>query len=442
MTNRGNHAFRAARESRGWTQEDFVEAFAATARTIGLNLDLSVRQVRRWESENPPWPQRPYRKTLEQLLGLPPEALGFARTVRGQGTASEASMNATPETILVPMLAPQITPETAVFLSDLHRPDVDDVVWAADGALTGPSTIAALWASIQNYWSLDDRFGGRTLRSAVLGQLRYVEVLQSAAPDDRTERELHIIAQEFYRLAGWTHFDSSKFDAARRYFTKAAKMAGSIEDWPFLANVLACMSLQATYENQANDAVALVGEAKDLSRTTATPRVRAMLAMRESFGHAVLGDRSATHRALAEAHSSFEAATDDDHDPAWARYFDETKLLVDTGIARSQLGEHRPAAALIETALDREDRQRARVRAFHELWLANTRLQAGELAEACEIAATVCRTAGQLESMRITEHVEAFRDRVLPQQDERPVLEFLDIYNEVKATRRPPELTV
>lgn len=435
MTSKSNHALKSIRERR-WTQEEFVEAFAERSRAMGQNLELSVRQVRRWESGAPPWPQPPYRKVLEDLFGVAIEALGFTRPRRGHNTADAAQV--VEGSILEPSA---ITSATSAFLSDLHGPDVDDLLWAAEGILTGPSTITALWASIKGYWNLDDRFGGRTLRPAIVGQLRYVEGLQATAPDGRTANELRVIAQEFYRLAGWTHFDSRKFEAARRYFKKAAKMAGEIEDWSFMANVLACMSLQATYENKANDAVALVGEAKDLSRATATPRVRAMLAMREAFGHAVLGDSSATHRALAEAHTTFEEATDDDHDPAWARYFDETKLIVDTGIARSQLGEHRPAATLIETALQREDEQSTRVRAFHELWLANTRLQAGELVEACKIAATACRTAGHLDSMRVTEHIDAFRTSVLPHQGERPVLQFLDTYNEIKAARRLPELS-
>jgi len=70
---------RSARTSRGWSQEELVEHFEAEARRLGIGLSLSVRQVRRWESEQPPWPHPPYRKVLEHLFSVQIEALGFRR---------------------------------------------------------------------------------------------------------------------------------------------------------------------------------------------------------------------------------------------------------------------------------------------------------------------------------------------------------------------------
>ena len=58
-----------------------------------------------------------------------------------------------------------------------------------------------------------------------------------------------------------------------------------------------------------------------------------MLAMREAFAHATLGDRRATHTAISEAHSHFERIHEDDPDPAWVTYFDKPKLIVDGQIA-------------------------------------------------------------------------------------------------------------
>jgi tetratricopeptide (TPR) repeat protein len=426
----GNLAFKAARGRRGWTQEEFAESFQAAARKLGLNLALSARQVRRWESDDPPWPQPPYRRVLEELFSVPITALGFTPPPRG--LAPQDSVTPTPVSGIITRSA---------FLSEVHSPDVDDLLWAADATQTEPSTIAALWASIENYWRLDDQFGGKVLRPAIIGQLRYIEVLLQAGPDPQTKFELRVILQEFYRLAGWTHFDSRKFDAATRYFKKAALMARDIQDWPFMANVLACMSLQATYQDRPDDALALVQEAKDISRGTATPRVTAILSMREAFAHAVLKDSAACHRALAASHSSFKTAGDDDGDPPWARYFNETKLTVDTGIARGQLGENRQAGELIGQALAQEDESSTRVRAFHQLWLATTHFRAGELAEACRIAEQATRSAGHLDSLRIADHIDGFRALVLPRRAETPVAEFLTVAAQIRLVRQTPELT-
>lgn len=79
----GNQAFKAARGAADWTQEELVERFEVQARSLGLNLGLSVRQVRRWESAQPPWPRAPYRRVLQELFGLSADQLGFIRPRRG-----------------------------------------------------------------------------------------------------------------------------------------------------------------------------------------------------------------------------------------------------------------------------------------------------------------------------------------------------------------------
>jgi transcriptional regulator with XRE-family HTH domain len=75
--NVGNQALRQLRLRRFWTQADFASAFEARSRQIGRPLSLSVRQVRRWESDNPPLPLPAYQAVLEALFGVPIERMGF-----------------------------------------------------------------------------------------------------------------------------------------------------------------------------------------------------------------------------------------------------------------------------------------------------------------------------------------------------------------------------
>ncbi|RLU92155.1 hypothetical protein CTZ27_20060 [Streptomyces griseocarneus] len=80
----GNPLFVRARIARGLhTQEEFAEEFEAAARRLGLQVTVSVRQVRRWESGRPGWPHPPARTVLQALLLCPVEELGFSRPVRG-----------------------------------------------------------------------------------------------------------------------------------------------------------------------------------------------------------------------------------------------------------------------------------------------------------------------------------------------------------------------
>ncbi|WP_406283701.1 hypothetical protein [Embleya sp. NBC_00896] len=76
----GNPALVRARHAHGWiAQRHLSAAFRECASSLGLRLDVSVRQVRRWESANPPWPTPDYERVLETMFGVPLDRLGFVR---------------------------------------------------------------------------------------------------------------------------------------------------------------------------------------------------------------------------------------------------------------------------------------------------------------------------------------------------------------------------
>jgi hypothetical protein len=60
------------------SQQDLADALTRNAKQLGIRgLSIGVRQVRRWESENPPWPQPDCQRVLVHLLGQGMEVLGF-----------------------------------------------------------------------------------------------------------------------------------------------------------------------------------------------------------------------------------------------------------------------------------------------------------------------------------------------------------------------------
>lgn len=76
----GNRALVRARRARGWIkQKHLCDAFEDCASTLGLRLEVSERQVRRWESANPPWPTPDYERVLRELFGVDLDHLGFTR---------------------------------------------------------------------------------------------------------------------------------------------------------------------------------------------------------------------------------------------------------------------------------------------------------------------------------------------------------------------------
>ena len=67
MSHTGNHRLRAARIAAGYpSQQALADA-----------LGVGVRQVRRWESDAPPWPQGDVQQALTRLLGSSLTELGF-----------------------------------------------------------------------------------------------------------------------------------------------------------------------------------------------------------------------------------------------------------------------------------------------------------------------------------------------------------------------------
>ncbi|NUR25218.1 MAG: helix-turn-helix transcriptional regulator, partial [Catenulispora sp.] len=73
----GNTALKALRLSRHWTQAEFAAEFEKASRALGKVLSLSVRQVRRWESEDPPCPLPAYQRVLEEVFGVSVAQMGF-----------------------------------------------------------------------------------------------------------------------------------------------------------------------------------------------------------------------------------------------------------------------------------------------------------------------------------------------------------------------------
>ncbi|WP_329401668.1 helix-turn-helix domain-containing protein [Streptomyces melanogenes] len=302
--------------------------------------------------------------------------------------------------------------------------ELGELLALADGQVTR-STLAALRSSVEDYWRQDDEHGGAALRPAVVGHLRYVTQL-TRTTDDVLRQDLQSLAAELARLAGWAYFDACQYSTARTYFTQALALAHGQGDRLFMANVLSCMSLLATYDGNPADAVALACRAQDAARIAGDqPLVMSMLHMREAFAHAALRDAVSCHAAIDRSRDAYERSRGQgDAAPSWVRYFDETKLIVDGGIALARLGEASRAEPLISEGLRRERATQQRGRALHAFWLASTQLQQGKLDAACRSAGVALDLTAAIDSPRVTGHVQEFRRHLVPYAREAPVIAF------------------
>ena len=71
----GNVRLKAARQHAGFaSQQALADALTRAAPQLGLgHLEISARQIRRWESATPPWPRADHQKLLVHVLHLPVE---------------------------------------------------------------------------------------------------------------------------------------------------------------------------------------------------------------------------------------------------------------------------------------------------------------------------------------------------------------------------------
>lgn len=237
-------------------------------------------------------------------------------------------------------------------------------------------------------------------------------------------RRLNAIAAELARLAGWMFFDARAYDLAGRCFEQALTIARDAGNHLFVANVLACMSLQATYEDDPHGALSLAQGAHDRALGLAAPRVAAMLSMRDAFARAALNDRAGCHSALVASQRSFECIRSSDRDPVWITYFTEAKLTADIGIAHARLGEWDAAEPLISAALRREEPSKLRTRAFHSFWLATVQLGQNEVEKACQTATDAVTLASTIGSQRIATHVRDFQSGLVPYARSRAAREY------------------
>src|SRR5262245_19999650 len=122
MTQRevGNAHLKAARQHAGYaSQQALATAMTKAAPRIGLgNMEVSVRQVRRWESKNPPWPRADHQRHLVQVLQLPIDQLGFIAPWEIGGHAQAptpgraASHSPTPSGLPLPRTTATVQPTT------------------------------------------------------------------------------------------------------------------------------------------------------------------------------------------------------------------------------------------------------------------------------------------------------------------------------------------
>lgn len=437
----GNVALRQLRLRRFWTQADFAAAFEARSRQIGRPLSLSVRQVRRWESDNPPLPLPAYQAVLEALFGVPIERMGFqpqwareqdgppnsgsgepSAGFRGAGVtrsphddherhdpvkrrqfmtgatgavalgsgapaAAAACAPARPyqdleyESAATAMAA---EPSEGVIRLAQRRAGATTAASQVDsGLIDGYTAITAQHRTL--YWSV--AAGAMFPAVAAHSELGFGLLRASTCATLRT-RLAHPVAEAALLAARLAFFDLQQPALADGYFTVALDAAREAADRALTGAVLAHMAFVPAFAGRARRARDLIARAHDEAAGAIGAVQRSWMYAVESEVEARLGGTAAVSDLIARSEAALGgigAAGPAGARPPWLDFYDASRLAGFKGYCHLATGRTGEAAAALERTLRTLPAASEKQRSVTLADLAQVRAQQGELEESARL---------------------------------------------------------
>jgi hypothetical protein len=341
----GNVRLKAARQHAGYaSQQALADALTRAAPQLGLgHLEISDRQIRRWESATPPWPRADHQRLLVHVLQLPIEELGFTPpwdvSVAGPDAAAAA---------LAPM--PRNNTRTPLPLAK------------ARGVIQ-PSTVAGDYAAITVSY--------RRMYASVLPTHLHPPVIEhtrlGAHLLGETEGVGHTIVAtalaEALLLAGRIEFfDLRQPDDADAAFVRALQAAGEADDTLLGSAILAHAAFVPGWAGRQDEYADRMRAARTYARRVpASAEFLAWLDAVEAECETISGHPREALRLIEHAESVL--ATGGEHaSPDWFTWFSPVRLAAFKGNTQLKAG-HLPQAqetltAALTNATTADDKQR------------------------------------------------------------------------------------
>jgi len=389
----GNTRLKSARVAAGYhSQQALADALRA-----------GVRQVRRWESDNPPWPQPEVGQALTRLLGQDLEALGF--TPPGGVSADRGRRTVLAATAAAVGLAAVPTQTVAV----------------------QPASVAADFEAVTRshrrlYWSV----APATLHPAALSHATLGCALLPETAGQTRQRVASALAETWLLAGRIEFFDLRDALRAQQTLLRALQAAGEADDALIGSAVLAHTAFIPAWAGDREAAVERMVAARTYARRgPASAELLAWLDAVEAECETRCGHtRTALHLI---GHAEGVLAEGSEHEsPEWLDWFSPVRLAAFKGNTQLKAG-HLPQARTtllgVLTALEStEEKQRSVILGD----LAAVEASAGDPEAACGHAVQALDQLERTWYAMGMDRIREVRRQLAPHQHERCVRELDD----------------
>ncbi len=300
--------------------------------------------------------------------------------------------------------------------------------------------LASLEGLVEQFrdWSGNDN---RTLaRKAVVAQLNdLTDRLREVSPSPATWRAFRVAA-ELSEVVASMSWDAGLHRSAQRYYVLSVQLAKLANDDGLAATVLAALARQCYDLGHSRDGLEIAQLAQYGSRKTATALLRAMLATREAWGYAQLGESQAFNRAIGLAEEYFSDGPSDG-DPRAVQDFDAAELAGTIGGRYRDLARHEPrwarkAQDYTQQALTLRHPSKLRLRTFDLIGLARTQLIVADPQRACELVHQAIPLGRPWANGRVGAKLREFHQEASQCADIPVVRDTRDLIQEVTSSNR------
>jgi tetratricopeptide (TPR) repeat protein len=292
-----------------------------------------------------------------------------------------------------------------------------------------PELITHIEHRLAHLRRLDDELGSGDLARMAQAELALVaRLLRDGSYTTASGRRLYSLAAEASRQAAWAYFDQDNHAAASRCFETALRASATADDSVTGAYTLSFLAVQCYSTGEAQQAISLLGTARDTVAGLGGARMTAMLTARSARAHSKVGHRKACAHLLHEARNALDSGSHpDDPDVLYWVTYREIEMIA--GSSAFDLGDHAQAIRCFNAAVQadhRGDDQYPRSHAIYLARAAEAHLALHDIDAAIDRANHAVRCLGGVDSARSATAVKNLRAKLVSHAASRPVRNFLD----------------